>query len=69
MGFTNKTYLQRLDKHRIRSAITHGTSDGFMPGFASENGGPLDEAQIESLVNYFQSIKKRWSKFLKLDKT
>lgn len=32
--------------------ITHGLDGSMMPGFATENGGILDDAQVRSLVDY-----------------
>jgi hypothetical protein len=35
-----------------REIITHGKKDGLMPACAVSEGGPLVDAQIESLVEY-----------------
>src|SRR5262245_41061884 len=35
-----------------RKWITSGKVGGMMPGFAKEEGGPLNEEQIASLVHY-----------------
>lgn len=35
--------------------ITHGKAGSLMPAFAHAQGGPLSEAQIDSLVNYLVS--------------
>ncbi len=45
-----------------RETIAHGNAGTLMPGFAATDGGPLDDQQIQSLVNYvqkrFPDIKK-----------
>jgi mono/diheme cytochrome c family protein len=41
-----------------KNAIANGVTNSLMPGFALANGGPLNEAQIDSLADYLdKSIK------------
>ena len=46
----------RSSKHLL-NIIKNGIDNSSMPSFLKENGGPLDEKQIESLVEYIKSIK------------
>jgi len=37
-----------------RNWVAHGKAGTLMPGFAATDGGPLDDSQIDSLVEYLQ---------------
>lgn len=39
----------------LRTAISRGVEGTFMPPWAEENGGPLDDEQIDDLVAYVES--------------
>lgn len=39
-----------------RQAVAHGKPGSLMPAFALSEGGPLTEREIDSLVDYLQSI-------------
>jgi cytochrome c553 len=41
-----------IDDAYWQNWVSHGKAGTLMPGFASTDGGPLDEAQITSLVEY-----------------
>ncbi|EEF58590.1 DUF1573 domain-containing protein [Pedosphaera parvula] len=41
-----------------RQWITHGKDGTLMPGFAATDGGPLDDEQINSLVDYMGTFSK-----------
>ena len=38
-----------------RGMITHGRDGTLMPAFSNQEGGPLTDAQIESLVTYLST--------------
>lgn len=44
-------YLSNFDENYFREIISGGKEDSMMPAFSSENGGPLTDEQIDSLVN------------------
>jgi hypothetical protein len=41
-----------IDTTYWRNWVTHGKAGTLMPGFAAAEGGPLEDAQINSLVDY-----------------
>lgn len=43
-------YLEGHDDRALAEAIAYGTADPRMPGFSDTMGGPLDDAQVASLV-------------------
>jgi hypothetical protein len=48
------TYLSTMSKkpaEEVLKAVKEGVPNTIMPGFDSKNGGPLDDAQIESLID------------------
>lgn len=47
--------------------VSHGKAGTLMPGFAATEGGPLDEAQITSLVNYLTKAFPRPVKYARPD--
>jgi hypothetical protein len=47
--------LAGLDDAALASAIAYGTADPKMPGFSDLMGGPLDAAQVASLVTLLRS--------------
>lgn len=50
----NITQMSRRPEDYLRSVIRDGVANTMMPGFAQKNGGPLSDAEIDSLV---RSIK------------
>lgn len=50
--------LLAKDLPGLRKTIAHGIGRESMPGFSTAAGGPLSEAQIDSLVDLF----KKWQK-------
>ncbi len=51
-----------IDTNYWRDWVTHGKAGTLMPGFTATEGGPLDDAQIDSLVKY---LTKAFSRPLK----
>ncbi len=51
-------FFNNLSDKAIYGLIAKGTSNIMMLGFSEENGGPLDQKQIESLVEYIQTLNK-----------
>jgi len=49
------TFVEAHDDAALTQAITYGTANPKMPGFSSLMGGPLDEAQVASLVKFLRS--------------
>lgn len=47
--------LDGLDDEALASAIAYGTANPKMPGFSELMGGPLDAAQVASLVRLLRS--------------
>jgi cytochrome c553 len=47
-----KALTKPADSAYWKSWIAHGKAGSLMPAFAKAEGGPLDEAQVESLVDY-----------------
>jgi len=62
-GFTRLSYLKNLNRSHVMRIINEGSDDGLMPGFASKNGGPLNPEQVESLVLYLESLRKKWQNY------
>jgi cytochrome c oxidase cbb3-type subunit 3/ubiquinol-cytochrome c reductase cytochrome c subunit len=50
-------YLAWIGTERLRKVTAQGVAGSLMPGFAASAGGPLDEAQVDLLV---QGIVQRW---------
>lgn len=48
-----------IDANYWRHWVTDGKAGTLMPGFASTNGGPLDDAQINSLLAYLTNAFPR----------
>ncbi len=52
-------YAPKLRGHKLaylKQIIAHGMGNRQMPGFARADGGPLTDAQIESLAAWLQSL-------------
>ena len=47
----NPVYLATISRETLRDIIANGVAGHNMPSFSKENGGPLDDSQIETLVN------------------
>jgi cytochrome c553 len=58
-----KALAKPTDAPYWRSWITHGKPGSLMPAFAKLAGGPLDDAQIESLVDYLTQRSRPHSVF------
>jgi mono/diheme cytochrome c family protein len=54
---TGSAYLKFADETRVFTAVTKGTGNPMMPGFADAHGGPLTDSQVQSLMAYFRSIR------------
>lgn len=54
-GLRSKDYLVAHDDASLGQAIAYGTANPKMPGFSRLMGGPLDEAQIGSLLRLLRS--------------
>jgi cytochrome c553 len=48
-----------IDTNYWRNWVTDGKAGTLMPGFAAKNGGPLDDAQINSLLTYLTNAFPR----------
>ena len=48
-------YLEGHDDSYLAQAIAYGTPSPKMPGFSETMGGPLTNAQVESLVHLLRS--------------
>lgn len=44
------------DADALMTVIAHGTGNQHMPGFAQDQGGPLDEKQLKSLAQWLISL-------------
>ncbi len=49
--------LSNIPKTKLRRMISEGIHETSMPGFHESVGGPLDKAQVDSLVNYISSLR------------
>ena len=50
-------YSNKVFAAHIKDVISHGSkTHRSMPGFLGDNGGPLSEKQIESIVKYLSSL-------------
>ncbi|MBI2916149.1 MAG: DUF1573 domain-containing protein [Elusimicrobia bacterium] len=49
--------MSKLSKRSLKKLITHGAPNSSMPGFGYRAGGPLTEDQIQSLVEYIESLR------------
>ena len=49
------TFVRSHDDAALTQALAYGTTNPKMPGFSSLMGGPLDEAQVASLVTFLRS--------------
>ena len=47
-----RTLKTQIDDAYWQNWVSHGKAGTLMPGFAATEGGPLSEAQIDSLVQY-----------------
>ena len=54
----NKSELSNKSRRKLRKMISDGLPYSSMPGFALKNGGPLTDAQIDSLIDYLHSLGK-----------
>ena len=50
-----ETFVRSHDDAALTQTITYGTANPKMPGFSSLMGGPLDDAQVASLVKFLRS--------------
>ncbi len=50
--------LSKLSDSDLKRIISKGMPGTSMPGFLSKSGGPLSKKQIQSLVEYIQSLHK-----------
>ena len=48
-------YLSSHTDDELRTAIAYGTANPRMPGFSAVMGGPLDDAQVDSIVRLLRS--------------
>ena len=48
-----------IDSDYWKNWITYGKAGTLMPGFTATEGGPLDDAQIDSLVDYLTKVFPR----------
>ena len=55
-GLREPGYLGAHDDAALGEAIAYGTTNPRMPGFSKDMGGPLDSAQVSSLVD----LLRRW---------
>lgn len=51
--------MSALPAKALGDAIAHGKDGASMPAFGPNAGGPLDRAQIKSLVVFIRSVKKK----------
>jgi cytochrome c oxidase cbb3-type subunit 3 len=52
-------YLTLVPQDRLRMIIAQGVPGTAMPGFATDSGGPLTEAQVDALLH---EMLRRWSR-------
>ncbi|MBI5874653.1 MAG: DUF1573 domain-containing protein [Deltaproteobacteria bacterium] len=57
-GINDLGWLDKNDSSYIKKAITKGKPGTSMPGFGAPHGGPLDDSQIDSLVELIQWWKE-----------
>ncbi len=55
---SDQNSLAQILKSDLKRMIANGLKGTSMPGFATKHGGPLSKDQIQSLVDYIQSLKK-----------
>lgn len=58
-ALNNQEYLTKHDAGYIKDWIANGKEGSGMLGFSKAKGGPLDDKQVESLVNYIAKWKKK----------
>jgi cytochrome c oxidase cbb3-type subunit 3 len=58
-NLANPEYQGLIDDVSLRDVIINGEKGTLMPGFGSNAGGPLTDAQIDAVV---QGIRARWKK-------
>ena len=56
-NLANPEYQALIDDVSLRDVIANGEKGTLMPGFGSKAGGPLTDAQIDSIV---QGMRARW---------
>jgi mono/diheme cytochrome c family protein len=54
-GLRDPAYLASRDDKALAEAIAYGTANPKMPGFSDVMGGPLDAAQVASLVKLLRT--------------
>jgi len=55
MPISSSEYLKTRDDFTLRAIISEGQPNFGMSPFASSNGGPLDDDQIDAIVTYIRS--------------
>jgi len=55
MPISTSEYLKTRDDFTLRAIISEGQPNFGMSPFASSNGGPLDDEQIDAIVTYIRS--------------
>jgi cytochrome c oxidase cbb3-type subunit 3 len=55
MPISTSEYLKTRDDFTLRAVISQGQPNFGMSPFASSNGGPLDDDQIDAIVDYMRS--------------
>ncbi len=59
LAMNNPDYLKKVDNTYLEKRIAEGSPNNkMMLGFSPEHHGPLDKAQIKSLVEYIRSWEK-----------
>ena len=55
-GSALSKFVHSHDAAALTQTIAYGTANPKMPGFSSLMGGPLNEAQVASLVRFLRSF-------------
>lgn len=58
LSMNNPTYLAIIEPETLRNIIANGIPGTSMPAFSRANGGPLDDKQLDSVVNGILAWKK-----------
>lgn len=55
-SLTPRNYGDPAVVQAVKRATCYGTQSGAMPGFLDKVGGPLTEAQIDSIIEYLKTV-------------
>jgi cytochrome c553 len=61
-SFNDLRYLKRFTPPAARALIAFGEGQG-MPGYHRDRGGPLTDAQVDSLVDWIATKRAKWKHY------